>query len=152
MWYRVFALKPDMPQPAALQQHLQSLGVDVPIDLRGDDHGWTALTLTLAEDASPLQLERYLADEDDIRDDLDAWAAWLETQEHEPNHLKLMQYVIGTQQLFTLRPPPDYADEDLLNRICEGLVKFLASQCRGIYQIDGQGFFAASGQKILPER
>ena len=151
MWYRVFALKSDKPQPAALQQHLQSLGVDVPFHVRGDDHGWTALTLTLAEDTSALKLERFLAEEDDIRDDLDAWAAWLETQEHEPNHLKLMQYVIGTQQLFTLCRPLDFADEDLLNRVCEGMMKFLATQCRGIYQIDGQGFFAANGQRILQE-
>jgi hypothetical protein len=151
MWYRVFALKSDMPQPAALQEHLLALGVDAPLEVRGDDLGWTALTVKLAENSAPVQLERYLADEDDIRDDLDAWAAWLETQEHDPNHLKLMQYVIGTQQLFTLRRPMDYADEDQLDRVCDGMVKFLAGQCRGIYQVDGQGFFAADGTKILQE-
>ena len=151
MWYRVFALEPDMPQPAFLQEHLKSLGVDVPLQVRGDDLGWTALSLQLAENSPPLELQRYLAEEDDIRDDLDAWAAWLEIQEHEPDHVRLMQYVIGTQQLFTLHRPPDFADEDLVDRICEGLAKFLASQCRGVYQIDGKGFFAANGMRIMQE-
>ncbi|HLW66136.1 MAG TPA: hypothetical protein VKS79_12565 [Gemmataceae bacterium] len=151
MWYRVFALKPDMPQPAALQEHLRLLGVETSFEVRGDDLGWTALTLKLAENSSPLQVERYLPEEDDIRDDLDTWAAWLETQEHEPNHSRLMQHVIGTQQLFTLRGPLDDADEDLLERVCEGMAKFLAGTCEGIYQIDGRGFFAAAGTILLQE-
>jgi hypothetical protein len=151
MWYRVFALKPDMPQPADLQEHLRALSVDVPFQVRGDDKGWTACTLKLAEDSSPLHLERFLAEVDDIRDDLDTWAAWLETHEHEPNYLKLMQHVIGTQQLFTLRRPLDHADEIQMDRVCEGMVKFLAGQCEGIYQIDGQGFFTADGRKLLQE-
>jgi hypothetical protein len=151
MWYRVFALKPEMPQPALLQEYLRQLGVEVPLQVRGDDLGWTACTVKLAEDCSPLHVERYLAEEDDIRDDLDTWAAWLETQEHEPNYLKLMQHVIGTQQLFTVRRPLDHADENRLDLVCEGMVKFLAAQCEGIYQIDGQGFFKADGTMLLKE-
>ena len=151
MWYRVFGVKSEMVQPALLQEHLRQFGVDVPLQVRGDDLGWTACTLQLAASSTPLQIDRYLTEEDDIRDDLDTWAAWLETQEHNANHGKLMQHVISTRQLFTLRRPLDSADENRLNQVCEVIVQFLAKQSEGIYQIDGRGFFAADGTMLLQE-
>src|SRR5262249_43473221 len=151
MWYRVFGLKSEMVQPALLQEHLRRLDVDVPFEVRGDDLGWTACTLQLVAGSSPLHVERYLTEEDDIRDDLDTWAAWLETQEHSANHQKLMQHMIGTRQMFTLRRPSGHVDEKRIDWVCEAIVRFLAGQSDGIYQIDGQGFFAADGTMLLQE-
>src|SRR6266568_2565509 len=111
MWYRVFGLSETQVQPAALQEALRAAGLELPLRVRGDDLGWTALEIPLDPTGPPLRIERYLPDADEIRDDLDAWAAWLETQEHEPNHARLMQHVIGTKQLFTLQRPLDDPDE-----------------------------------------
>jgi len=47
----------------------------------------------------------YLASEDDIRDDLNAYAAELETCDYSPNHTRLMEHAIQTKQLITLRKP-----------------------------------------------
>jgi hypothetical protein len=151
MFYRVFSLKGDVVQPAALQEHLRSLGVEAPFEVRGDEHGWTSCQFRLVEGSSPLQIERYLTDADEIRDDLDAWAAWLETQSGNPNHLRLMQHVIGSEQMFTLKRPDDHADEAQVNQVCKAIVQFLAGKTRGVYQIDNIGFFAASGTILLPE-
>jgi len=147
MWYRVFGLGEAEVSPAALQAALRAAGLDGPLHVRGDDLGWTAIDLDVAGGA-PLHVERYLTDTDEIRDDLDAWAAWLETQEHEKHNQHLMQHVIGTKQLFTLRRP---FDEDALDGVCETLARTLATLSDGVYQIDTRGFFAADGKLILGE-
>src|SRR5207237_3071387 len=104
--------------PAALQEALRALGRDAIFHVRGDDLGWTAIDIDLGPGAPPLHLERYLADADEIRDDLDAWAAWLETREHEKHNEHLMQHVIGTEQLFTLRRPLDNLADAELELVC----------------------------------
>jgi hypothetical protein len=151
MWYRIFGLSDTMVQPAALQAALRAAGWDAPLHVRGDDLGWTAIEIPLGEGGSPLLIERYLTDEDEIRDKLDAWAAWLETRENEPNHQQLMQLVIGTKQLFTLQRPLDQLDEERLFAICDTVAQWLARQTRGVYQIDTRGFFAADGTNLLAE-
>ncbi len=96
-------------------------------------------------------LARFLTAEDDLRDDLNGYAAELETMDYEPNHRMLMERVIQTQQLITLRKPIDHADEIRLDRLLLTAVQFLAAATDGIYQIDGQGWFAADGVKLLTE-
>ena len=81
MWFRVFGTNDIQPEPAQLLEHLHGLGVDVPCDFGGDAHGWFRADFTYEEKAPPLHLERFLAEDDDIRDDLNACAAWLETVE-----------------------------------------------------------------------
>src|SRR5262249_22038866 len=92
-----------------------------------------------------------LPDADEIRDDLDAWAAWLETREHEKHNQHLMQHVIGTKQLFTLRRSPHHLAEDELEVVCETIAQTLARLSNGVYQIDTRGFFAPDGKLILQE-
>jgi hypothetical protein len=149
--YRVFGLKSDIVQPAMLQEVLRGLGLDVPFQVVGDDAGWTASRIQLPGNGSPLDLACFLATEDDIRDDLDSWAAWLELQEHNPNFRRLMQHVIATQQMFTLRRPFDHSDDARLDRVCDALTQYLAQATDGIYQVDRQGFFAADGTLLLQE-
>jgi hypothetical protein len=148
MWYRVFGLAEAEVSPAALQEALRAAGHDVPLHVRGDDLGWTAIDLDLGADGPALHVERYLTDTDEIRDDLDAWAAWLETREGEKHNQHLMQHVIGTKQLFTLHRP---LDDDALDAVCEALTRTLARLSDGVYQIDTRGFFAADGKLILRE-
>jgi len=88
---------------------------------------------------------------DDLRHDLNAYAAELETCDYHPHHRKLMEHVIQTQQLVVLRRPADARDEVAVTAILEQTCRFLATQTQGVYQIDGRGWFSADGEMLLPE-
>ena len=150
MWYRVFGTNDHESEPVALLEHLRDIDERVTGHFKGDEHGWTRAEIVFAENATPLYLERFLAKVDDIRDDLNAWAAWLETMDHQSNHGRLMQHVIQTMQLFTLRWPRE-CTEGPVSKHCLAICRFLARQTAGVYQVDTQGFFAADGTLLLPE-
>ncbi len=150
-WYRVFGAGEEQPAAAALLEHLRGLGVDAPPHVRGDDEGWTSAAVVLAEGVSPLVVECFLASEEGIRAELNGWAAWLETCDYSPNHVALMERVVQARQLYALRRPLDHADEVRLERVCEGVCRFLAGATGGVYQLDGEGFFAADGTLLLRE-
>src|SRR5688572_19016540 len=109
MWFRVFGRSADPASPAALADHLHAAGLVVVPHFRGDDLGWTAGELTLPGGGSPVVLGRYLTAEDDLRDDLNAFAAELETMDYSPNHVALMEHVVQAKQLVTFRRPLDHA-------------------------------------------
>lgn len=150
MWYRVFGRDGTEPSPAAIAEQLVQLGLQAEPHFKGDDLGWTEAELRLPT-GSPVLLARYLTREDDLRDDLNAHAAELETMDYSPNSAPLMERVIQTQQLITLRKPVDASDEVLLEHVIEGTVQFLAKQTDGIYQIDGRGWFSATGELLVAE-
>ena len=138
------------PSPAELAAHLHALGLAVEPHFKGDDLGWTGAELRLPT-GSPVLLARYLAKEDDIRDDLNAHAAELETMDYSPNSPALMRHVIQTKQLFVLRKPIDAADEVTTEKVLELACRFLAAQTQGVYQIDGQGWYTPAGELLLQE-
>jgi hypothetical protein len=150
MWYRVFGSTPHDPAPAALAAHLHALGLAVQPHFKGDDLGWTEGELRFAA-GSPVLLARYLTKEDDLRDDLNAYAAELETMTYSPNSAPLMERVIQVQQLVTLRKPIDVPDEVLAERVMEESARFLATATAGVYQIDGRGWFSAAGELLVQE-
>lgn len=151
MWYRIFGLDAIEPDLAELQQRLLEAGFGGPLQVHGDDLGWTSIEFSIIESGSPLRIDRYLTSDDELRDDLDTWAGWLETQDHDPAHQPLMQHVISTQQLITMRRPLDHADENALDRACQTVVSYLAQSTRGVWQADMQGFFSADGRLLLRE-
>lgn len=150
MWYRVFCSSEVEPSPAALAAHLHARGLAVEPHFKGDDLGWTGGELRLPT-GSPVMLARYLTKEDDLRDDLNAHAAELETMDYSPNSGPLMARVIQTKQLITLRKPVDVADEVLLEKVLEEACCLLAATTDGVYQIDGRGWFAAAGELLVQE-
>jgi hypothetical protein len=150
MWYRVFGLSEFEPPPVALAGYLHSCGLAVQPHFKGDDLGWTEGELRLPT-GSPVLLSRFLTKEDDLRDDLNAHAAELETMNYSPNSGPLMEHVIQTKQLITLRRPVDLSDEVLVDRVLEEAVRFLAGATDGVYQIDGRGWFAVGGELLVQE-
>lgn len=151
MWYRVFGRSLEHVPPVALAEHLHAARVAVEPHFKGDDLGWTSGELHLNGLNTPVHLDRYLSGIDDIRDDLNAYAALLETCDYSPNHGPLMERVIQTQQLIVIRKPLDAMDEVSLETILVESCRFLASRTDGVYQIDGQGWFAANGELLLEE-
>jgi hypothetical protein len=143
MWYRVFGTSDTEPSPAGLLEHL---GEGVTGNFRGDDAGWFRAELSIEPGARPLELERFLVSEEDLRGELNTWAAWVEGTGDGPVQIRLMQHLIGTRQLFTIRPVNERATEP-----CEALCRFLARHTNGVYQVDGQGFFEPDGQLLLEE-
>ena len=150
MWYRIFGRNDSPLLPAALLEHLHNLGLAVEAHFRGDDLGWTAADLRLRP-GSPVHVERYLTEADNLRDDLNNWAAILETCDYSPNHITLMERVIQSAQMITLRKPIDHANEIGVDRMCLEVCRFLAAKCDGIYQIDADGWYDADGEMLLKE-
>ena len=151
MWLRVFAPTTAEVPPAAIAERLAAGGVPVVPHFKGDDLGWTTGELHLPKGGTPLLLARFLTKEDDLRDDLNAHAAELETMTYSPNAVPLMEKVIQTQQLVTIRKPLDYPDEAVVETACETLARFLAAATGGVYQIDGRGWFAVTGERLVEE-
>jgi hypothetical protein len=151
MWSRVFGRSSDEVPPAALAGHLHAAGLPVEPHFKGDDLGWTGGELRLPGGGTPVYLERYLTEEDELRDELNAHAAVLETQDYSPNHGRLMEHVIQTKQMVTIRKPLDVHDEVMLERLLTEVCRFLAAHTDGVYQIDNQGWYAADGLLLLQE-
>ena len=153
-WFRIFGQSVAAIEPAALLEHLHEQGITVAGHFRGDDRGWFRADLVFADDAPPLIVERYFADEQGIRAELNTWAAWLEEQNSNPHHVPLMERIIGTAQLFTLHQPIEDAeieDRELLERLCLTSCRYLASMTDGVYQADHGGFYTADGTLLVPE-
>jgi hypothetical protein len=150
MWYRVFCRSDAEAKPADLLASVQQPGRPVTASFRGDDLGWTAAEFSLGS-GTPVYVERYLTGEDELRDDLNTWAAWLETQDHEPNHARLMEHVIQSRQLVTIRKPIDSPNESAVEDVCGAVCRRLAEAADGVYQVEGDGWYAADGRRLLQE-
>jgi hypothetical protein len=149
-WYRVFGTNDVQLAPGALLEAVLARGIAVTGKFHGDDLGWFRAELAVGDDATLLPLERFLSSEEGIRAELNTWAAWLESAGASPEYLRLMQHMISTTQVFTLGPV-DADDEPALGPACVALCRFLAAETGGVYQADGQGFFAADGTLMVPE-
>ena len=145
MYYRIFGINDAAIAPAALLEHLHSLGFEVTGHFKGDEEGWFHADLIFDDADARFELDRYLASEEGIRHQLNTWAAWLETA--CPDQPQWLQHLVSTRQVFTLRR----AEEDVDGEACTKLCKFLARETAGIYQLDGKGFFTEDGILIATE-
>lgn len=150
LYYRIFGASDTQPEPAAIEGCLAGQGAAVAVRFSADDAGWFAAEI-VAGPGSPLVLERWLGDEEGIRGELNAWAAFLETCDWSPHAAALMERVIQTRQLFTLRKPIDHPDEALVDRLAAALSRHLARVTGGFYQADRQGVFEADGTLLVQE-
>jgi hypothetical protein len=151
MWFRVFGTSEKAPAPAALLEYFDKEGLKVEGHFKGDDLGWFGVDFVLSESTEPLHLDRYLAEEEEIRDQLNAWAAWLETIDDPARSGQLMQLMIGANQVFTLECPRDRLEEKGVAHFCQELCQYLARASNGVYQVDNRGFFAADGKLLVKE-
>jgi hypothetical protein len=149
MWFRVFGTSETEPAPAALLEHLHGLALPIAGKFTGDDQGWFRADLADADGTMALSLERFLVSEEGIRADMNNWAAWIETTGEEAIQTRLMQHMIATRQLFTLRGQS--GDKDLREKACLAICGFLARETGGVYQADQRGLFDATGTLLLAE-
>src|SRR5262245_33597511 len=119
-WYRVFGRLDAVPPAEAL-----AAGADASFE--SDEGGWLRGEIRLGAGAV-LELERWTADEEGIRAELNGWAAYLETCERSPHHVALMERMIQTRQLFTLHCP-----DEATAGPCVALCQRLAAATDGVY-------------------
>ena len=148
MWYRVFCRSPIETKPDELLAHLQARSVIG--HFKGDDLGWTMAEFHVGQ-GTPIYADRYLTGEDSLRDDLNSWAAYLETLDYSDKRFELMEHVIQTQQLVTIRKPLDHANETAVEEVCRTICQVIAARADGIYQIENEGWYSASGECVLTE-
>jgi hypothetical protein len=96
-------------------------------------------------------VSRYLTADDDLRKDLNGFAAEVEALDFYPGRHALMERVIQTQQLVVVRRPLDHADEATLDRLCWEVVRLVAEAGDGLVQIDGRGWLTAAGEMLVQE-
>jgi hypothetical protein len=148
LFYRVFSALDTLPDPAGLEACLAGLG-PVRCSFSADEAGWYRADVA----AGPvIAVERFAADEEGIRAELNAWAGYLETQEASPHSQALMERIIQSRQLFTIERPADHPDQARAERLCEALWRHLAQVTDGLVQIDERGFFAADGKLLVAEQ
>jgi hypothetical protein len=150
LWYRVFGCNEVTPDPAQILEHLRSLGIPISGDFAADESGWYQAQLTLSGGGS-LLIERYLANEEGIRGELNSWIAWLETCAAGPQQTALMEHLIQTTQLYNLCDAVDHPDPAALALACVELCRFLARTTAGVYQVDEQGLYDRDGTLLLAE-
>lgn len=145
-WYRVFGTNESDVEPGSLLGHLNSQRYPVRGKFHTDSFGWYEVEIIREDADQTYELQRYFADEEGLRDDLNTWAAAIERLD-TPHRRRLMQNMISTTQLFTLRATTGKAEHDFCKRLCQ----FLASETRGVYQVDEMGFFDAAGELLAWE-
>ena len=145
MWYRIFAADVEPEHvPDAILEYLNRID-EVRGQFQGDDAGWFHADLACRD--VTLSLDRYTADEDGIRAELNTWAASVEGHSGG-EQTQLMERLIQTKQLFTLQGP-DAGIGVLL--LCIALCQYLARVTDGVYQIDGDGIFTLDGTRLWRE-
>jgi hypothetical protein len=149
--YRVFSKSDQQPDPRPLGELANTFNTPVEGVFYGDDEGWTKLELKFAKRRSLVTIERYLAEEEELRQSFRTWAAWIESANEDPANDWLMEHMINTQQLFTIEAKAKTADQPFVKDVCTEMARYLARQTEGIYQIDDQGFFAADGKLLVRE-
>ncbi len=155
VWYRVFGQGEAPVSLAGLAEHLKTKGLPLVGDLGSPKTDWLQAELVLGSDCPAVGLDRYEVGHDGIRDELNTWAAWLETREDDPNHDKLLESMTRAVQVFTLNHPgaDEIGEEEALR--LQGLslecCRYLAAKVDGVYQADGLGFFTADGHLLMVE-
>lgn len=150
MWYRVFCRSPDTLEPRDLMVRLAAGGPPVSAEFDPDGHDWSSGAFRVGK-GTPVYVERFRTTDDDLRSDLNTWAAVLETMDYSPNNGPLMEHVVQTQQLFTIRKPLDHPNESAVDDLCRRLCTTLAAAGDGVFQAEDDGWYAADGTLLLKE-
>jgi hypothetical protein len=140
-WYRVFAALDTVPDPAGIEACLAVLGLEVCCTFASDEAGWYRADLACGA-AGQITVERFLAGEEGIRAELNAWAGYVETLGDSPTHQALMERIIQSRQLITVEESED-------SELGEALCQHLAREVDGFFQADQDGFRDAEGDLLL---
>src|SRR4051812_27279879 len=106
LWYRIFGRSEAEVAPDVVSARIAAAGVRAECIFTPEGNGWQRAEISFAASA-PIHLERFRSEEEGIRAELNSWAAFLETCDYDPIHTSLMERVVQSKQLFTVRKPFD---------------------------------------------
>ena len=78
LWFRVFGKNEAEPDLEMLLTAVRTTAPGLEAHFESS-RGWRRAEFRLPESTTPLHLERFWRDEEGIRQELQTWAAWLET-------------------------------------------------------------------------
>ena len=139
-WVRVFGRSEAGPDLDRLCRVLQARVPGLAITSQDGTRGWEHLELRGSSES--LTIERFWRDEEGIRGELQAWAAWLETVPANPHAERLMAHFIQTQQVFTMQCDTGTEFAAMVGGV-------LAAEVEGVWQMDGKGVFDAGGELLV---
>lgn len=142
-WRRIFARRETVPPLERIREALACHHWPLEGSYVYDDTGWIEATFETMSGNFRWTIRRYTRADDDIRGELQSWAAFVETFPDNPHCQVLMNHLTGTQQVFTFEQPDGMPDQTSL-----ALCRCLAQAAEGVYQIDGSGFFTATGESL----
>lgn len=149
LWYRVFSRSDAKIDPNSFLEYLHNTNYPVQAKFLKDEQGWFEATFAFEE--NELTLQRYLTIEKGVRAELNAFAAWIESQETDLNQMELMERVIAAPQIFAFELPEEQANIEKVRAFCYHVVKFLARETEGLMQVDGEGVYDEEGTFLIPE-
>lgn len=150
LWCRAFARSDKSPDPVAIAALAMSIHPGTTCHFGADQAGWFSCEVRLPDGAA-ISLDRFPVTEEGVRRDLNTWAAWVETCDYSDRAGELMERVIQSAQFFTLRLPVAAADDLAVDKLARGICLHLAGDLDGLWQVDGDGLYDASGDKVLQE-
>jgi hypothetical protein len=149
-WFRVFGLSDVEPDLRQWIDAVPVLAFHGAVQFQKGERGWWRAEIQVPENRGSILVERFWRDEEGVREELQTWAAWLEICEGNPYRERLMQHMISTQQVFTVRPS-DEVGGAMIESLCVPLCQFVAGATKGVYEVDGRGFFDAEGSLLVQE-
>jgi hypothetical protein len=145
--YRVFGSNDVVPAPGVLiERCLADSERPLSSEFRPGEEGW--FHGVIGDSSSVLVLDRWLAEEEEIRAWLNGWAAAVESWEGDADFGPLMERIVQTKQVFLLtHVRRDAAGERWPLR----LAQLIAEMTGGVYHADDEGFFTAGGELLAAE-
>lgn len=141
---RVFAGNDASPELAALVNALRQDHPDVTYGMDEDAKGWYTCRINLGSDT--LVIERFLRDEDGIVGQLQAWAAWVESQVR-PDLDGLTALLATCRQVFVIS-----GSAHAKGLVAVDAARWLTASVEGVYQVEATGFFDRSGALLLVDK
>jgi hypothetical protein len=150
-WIRIFGTNNWRPRASALVEHLLRAGFRIDSDVLGDDDDWEQVTLEDPGTEAPVMLERMPPDSAEVCDEVEPLLEALERMDDVVDVDQIEDVLRQTRQLFIVGIPSGLHSDETVERLSTTLSQFLAQQTKGIYQVDGEGFYDAKGMLLLEE-
>lgn len=149
---RIFCRAAEKPTVTAILEHLETvLDFDISTNLSPEEAGsgaWTTFELHYDEDRLPVLVEcNYVSEDETAREEI---AEFIEQIEDivgaDENSGKVITHLRATCFIIACQLPVSDIDDDGYDANGE-LMNFVATNCDGLIQADGEGFY--DGEKLL---
>lgn len=151
MWQRIFLAEALPVDAEELLESVRAAGFRIAAQFRRDEQGWFEGLLVEEDSEAAVEIRRYLAGEDGIRQELNGWAAWVEEILPEEEATPWLIRFIGAKEVVTLRCLEE-GDPEAAAPLMDCLARSVAAAGGGFRQVDGVGLLDAAGNLLVREQ